>query len=339
MIETGESSKFNTTIVCRNCGQRLDVGANDTVPPCPRCGENGCDPNDYYDFERGTAVYNCETNDGACPRATNWSGKIALMYPSDYMYATDLSLCQKVGYNIDPTLDYRDSSCSTSNWLFDNSNRIWTMTKTTNNFNNYAINTEVGGNITSFDTYLTGAIKPVVYLNQDVIITITANEEIKEIEGWSLSKDKKVLTKKFTSNIEEDIIVSDLAGNTISDTIKIDNIDKTAPKIEVTYSTTSITDKDVIVTITSDKIIKEVDIPVIYGGGLNSQNKINEILNRTDIDFVSMQRPFIADPTFLVEWQVNGNGESFCQTCHNCYAKKTSICHLKPCSPEYYKKS
>lgn len=89
----------------------------------------------------------------------------------------------------------------------------------------------------------------------------------------------------------------------------------------------------------SEKIIKEVNIPVIMGGGLNSQNGINEILNRTDIDYVSMQRPFIADPSFLVEWQVNGNGESFCQTCHNCYAKKTSTCHLKPCSPEYYKKS
>ncbi len=89
----------------------------------------------------------------------------------------------------------------------------------------------------------------------------------------------------------------------------------------------------------AERIIKEVDIPVIYGGGLNSQNKINEILNQTDIDFISMQRPFIADPSFLVEWQVSGNGESFCQTCHNCYAKKTSTCHLKPCSPEYYKKS
>lgn len=43
MIETGESSKFNTTIVCRNCGQRLDIGANDTVPPCPRCGNTTFD--------------------------------------------------------------------------------------------------------------------------------------------------------------------------------------------------------------------------------------------------------------------------------------------------------
>ena len=95
--------------------------------------------------------------------------------------------------------------------------------------------------------------------NQDIIVTITANEEIKEIEGWNLSTDKKELKKKFTSNTEENITISDLAGNTISDTIKIGNIDKVTPKIAVKYSTTSVTDKDVIVTITSDKIIKSID--------------------------------------------------------------------------------
>ena len=95
--------------------------------------------------------------------------------------------------------------------------------------------------------------------NQDIIVTITANEEIKEIEGWNLSTDKKELKKEFTSNTEENITISDLAGNTISDTIKIGNIDKVTPKIEIKYSTTSATDKDVIVTITSDKIIRNVD--------------------------------------------------------------------------------
>ncbi|WP_407377524.1 NADH-dependent flavin oxidoreductase [Methanobrevibacter sp.] len=88
----------------------------------------------------------------------------------------------------------------------------------------------------------------------------------------------------------------------------------------------------------AEKIIDEVEIPVILGGGFNSQNQINSLLNSSNIEYISMQRPFIADPSFLVDWQIKGNGESFCQTCHNCYAKKTSTCHLKPCSPEYYQK-
>ena len=76
------------------------------------------------------------------------------------------------------------------------------------------------------------------------------------------------------------------------------------------------------------EIIKNVDIPVILGGGANSQKQINEILNRTNIEFISMQRPFVADPSFLVDWAVEGNGKSICKTCNNCYWKKTSTCHI-----------
>lgn len=82
------------------------------------------------------------------------------------------------------------------------------------------------------------------------------------------------------------------------------------------------------------RIIENVDIPVILGGGANSQRQINDILNSTDIDFVSMQRPFVKDPSFLVDWQIEGNGVSRCITCNNCYWKKTSTCHIRPCNLE-----
>lgn len=88
----------------------------------------------------------------------------------------------------------------------------------------------------------------------------------------------------------------------------------------------------------TQKIIESVDIPVILGGGAKSQKQINYILNNTDIDFISMQRPFVADPSFLVDWQVEGDGYSRCITCNNCYWKKTSTCHVGPCDPEYYRK-
>ena len=78
----------------------------------------------------------------------------------------------------------------------------------------------------------------------------------------------------------------------------------------------------------SEKIINNVNIPVILGGGSSSQRQINEILNSTDIDFISMQRPFVADPSFLVDWQINGEGETKCKTCNNCYWKKTSTCFI-----------
>ncbi|MBE6507861.1 MAG: NADH-dependent flavin oxidoreductase [Methanobrevibacter sp.] len=84
----------------------------------------------------------------------------------------------------------------------------------------------------------------------------------------------------------------------------------------------------------TDQIIRNVNIPVILGGGSNSQNQINDILNSTDIDFISMQRPFVADNAFLLDWRVEGNGVSICKTCNNCYWKKTSTCHIH--SREYH---
>lgn len=78
----------------------------------------------------------------------------------------------------------------------------------------------------------------------------------------------------------------------------------------------------------ADKISHDLNIPVILGGGLKSQNDINRILNKTSIEFFSMQRPFVADPYFLLDWRVDGDGESICKTCNNCYWKKTSDCFI-----------
>ena len=77
-----------------------------------------------------------------------------------------------------------------------------------------------------------------------------------------------------------------------------------------------------------EKIIENVNIPVILGGGVTSQKQINDILNNTKIEFISMQRPFVADPSFLVEWQTENDGESKCKKCNNCYWKKTSTCFI-----------
>lgn len=78
----------------------------------------------------------------------------------------------------------------------------------------------------------------------------------------------------------------------------------------------------------TEKIIENVSIPVILGGGSASQKQINDILNKSKIEFISMQRPFVADPSFLVDWQIEGNGISKCKTCNNCYWKKTSTCFI-----------
>ena len=63
--------------------------------------------------------------------------------------------------------------------------------------------------------------------NKDVKVTIKANEQIQNIEGWTISEDKLSLTKTYSENTEEAITIKDLAGNEANATIEISNIDKT----------------------------------------------------------------------------------------------------------------
>ena len=72
---------------------------------------------DYYTMERGTTTY------GSNP--TRWTGKVGIMYPSDYAYAADLSKCTKTGYNYNKDT----TNCTGTDWLF-NSSYQWLMSPT-----------------------------------------------------------------------------------------------------------------------------------------------------------------------------------------------------------------
>lgn len=62
--------------------------------------------------------------------------------------------------------------------------------------------------------------------DQDVLVTIKANEEVKEVEGWTLAEDKLTLTKVYTENGEEEVTVYDLYGNSSKLKIEVNNIDR-----------------------------------------------------------------------------------------------------------------
>ena len=57
-----------------------------------------------------------------------------------------------------------------------------------------------------------------------MIVTITSNEEIEEVEGWNLKKKKKILTKEYSNNRIESVMVKDLFGNEVIANISITNI-------------------------------------------------------------------------------------------------------------------
>ena len=94
--------------------------------------------------------------------------------------------------------------------------------------------------------------------NKNVIATITANEEIKSISGWTLSDNKKKLTKEYSQNVNENIIVKDVSGNEAKINVKITNIDKVKPTLSVSYSTKSPTNKNVVATITANEEVQSI---------------------------------------------------------------------------------
>lgn len=76
----------------------------------------------------------------------------------------------------------------------------------------------------------------------------------------------------------------------------------------------------------ADELISSLKIPVILGGSLRDMKSMNDVLNHSNVEFMSMSKPFVAQADFLADWKANGEGESICQSCNNCYSKKTSTC-------------
>ena len=147
----------------------------------------------------------------------------------------------------------------------------------------------------------------------------------------------KVIKKNTNLHINCRLNAFDIqkGGMTIDETIEIakllekhgvDSLQITRPRSPQYFSRENYEKK--ILAMDANRIIDNVDIPVIMGGGVTTQKQINNVLNKTNVEFISMQRPFVADPSFLVDWQLEGNGEVKCRTCNNCYWKKTATCFI-----------
>lgn len=131
--------------------------------------------------------------------------------------------------------------------------------------------TDKAGNSTiknfTIDTVVTGASVVASNkgnaTNKDVIVTITAREELQEIAGWTLSEDKMSMTKVYSDNTAvegEDVTISDAAGNTETVKVIVSGIDKDAPTAGVpSYSKTEATNETVTVTIVANEAIREIE--------------------------------------------------------------------------------
>ena len=121
----------------------------------------------WYGYERGTTVYT--------DRPTTWTGKIALMYPSDYGYATAggtttnrESCLAKELYNWDGS---GVSDCKNNDYLFKSSYSQWTLAPDSSN-SRTAFRVSTRGYVRSNNLVGSAfAVRPVAYLKSSISLS------------------------------------------------------------------------------------------------------------------------------------------------------------------------
>lgn len=117
---------------------------------------SGLYADDYYISERDNDVW-----DG---HATTWLGYIGLMYPSDYGYATDLSVCTSDMFN------YNTSGCYDNDWLYLGSVYQW-MLAPTSNISSKVFYIHTAGYVQGYNNAcFVREIRPTLYLKTNVNI-------------------------------------------------------------------------------------------------------------------------------------------------------------------------
>ena len=121
----------------------------------------------FYEYERGTTVYS--------GRPTTWNGKIGLMYPSDYGYATgggsttNRRTCLATALYNWQNSSYSD--CKNNDWLYDNAT-TWTISPVSSSscfifvVTGYVLTSSL-----SCGTNYSYAVRPSIYLSSNVSIT------------------------------------------------------------------------------------------------------------------------------------------------------------------------
>ena len=113
----------------------------------------------WYTYERGTTVYT--------GRPTEWPGKVGLMYPSDYGYATSGGTSMnRASCLAKELLNWNDSSysdCKNNDWLYNSSIYQWTLAPSSSN-SNFVFYVDKSGLVNCLSARNQYAVRPSVYL-------------------------------------------------------------------------------------------------------------------------------------------------------------------------------
>ena len=124
-----------------------------------------------YNAERGTAHIS-NPSDGTT-RKNTWDGKIALIYPSDYGYASTNTACRN--QVISPTNSVYN--CKNENWLFNSAYRQWTLSPNSG-YANYVFFVDSDGRVVNGNASSPYGVRPAIFLKSDVVIAGGTGESV-----------------------------------------------------------------------------------------------------------------------------------------------------------------
>ncbi len=78
----------------------------------------------------------------------------------------------------------------------------------------------------------------------------------------------------------------------------------------------------------TNKISEIVNIPVVLTGGIRDMKTMEEILNKSKIQYFGIGRPLICEPDIIKRWEKGERCKSKCITCNSCVRKSIHSCSL-----------
>ena len=126
--------------------------------------DDGMTVSTHYAAERGTTVYS--------EHATTWTGRIALMYPSDYGYATSGNSTTDRATCLSKELSnwHKASDCYSNDYLFNNDYNQWTLTPLSSNIN-YGASVYYDGRVWFANVFSAYGVRPTAFLKSNISIS------------------------------------------------------------------------------------------------------------------------------------------------------------------------
>lgn len=76
----------------------------------------------------------------------------------------------------------------------------------------------------------------------------------------------------------------------------------------------------------AEEIAREIETPVILVGGNRDFNRLTDLINQTEIEYISLSRPFIREADLVKRWQSGDQEPAKCISCTKCFSVGATRC-------------